>query len=114
VNDCIFCKIVNNRIPAKKIHEDEYTVAFNDLNPQAPVHILVIPKEHYSGIHEIPADKTDIVKRLFDAVTTVVKKNDLDIKGYRLIVNFGEKAGQSVPHIHVHVLGGREMKWPPG
>jgi histidine triad (HIT) family protein len=114
VNDCIFCKIVGNQIPAKKIHEDEYTVAFNDLNPQAPVHILVIPKEHYSGIHEIPADKTDIVKRLFDAVTTVVKKNSLDVKGYRLIVNFGEKAGQSVPHIHVHILSGREMKWPPG
>jgi histidine triad (HIT) family protein len=114
MNDCIFCKIVNNQIPAAKVYEDEHTVAFNDLNPQAPTHILVIPKEHYSGIHEVPSDKMSIMEKLFRAVAAIVMKKGLDSKGYRLVVNSGEKAGQTVPHIHVHILSGRDMTWPPG
>ena len=114
MNDCIFCKIANNQIPASKVYEDDFTVAFKDLHPQAPVHVLVVPKEHYSGIHERPAEKTDIVKNVFAAVAAIVTQNGIIDKGYRLVVNFGPKAGQSVDHIHVHVLSGREMHWPPG
>jgi histidine triad (HIT) family protein len=78
------------------------------------VHILVIPKEHYAGIHEVPEEKSDTVTKLFAAVSVIVRKNGLADKGYRLVVNFGEKAGQSVGHMHVHVLSGRELRWPPG
>jgi Diadenosine tetraphosphate (Ap4A) hydrolase and other HIT family hydrolases len=112
--DCLFCKIINNTIPCSKVHEDAFTFAFNDINPQAPVHILVLPKEHYAGIHEIPPNKSDILKKLFEAVQKIVLEKGLIDKGYRLVVNFGAKAGQSVDHIHVHVLSGRDMHWPPG
>jgi histidine triad (HIT) family protein len=96
------------------VREDASTFAFNDINPQAPVHILVVPKEHYAGIHEVPVEKADIIKDLFGAVQAIVKEKELIDKGYRLVVNFGAKAGQSVDHIHVHILSGREMRWPPG
>lgn len=112
--DCLFCKIINKTIPSSKVREDAHTFAFNDINPQAPVHILVVPKEHYAGIHEIPQEKTDIINDLFKAVQVIVKDKGLLDKGYRLVVNFGEKAGQSVDHIHVHILSGRDMRWPPG
>ena len=114
MGDCLFCKIVNNEIPATKIHEDERTIAFKDIQPQAPVHILVIPKEHVSAIHEIPSGKPDMLANVFETVTAIVKKNGLVEKGYRLVINSGEKAGQSVPHLHVHILSGRDMHWPPG
>jgi histidine triad (HIT) family protein len=114
MDDCIFCKIVKNQIPALKVFEDQNTMAFNDLHPQAPAHILVIPKEHYASLHEIPAEKSGIIEKLFTAVNEIVIKNGLIDKGYRLVVNFGEKAGQSVHHLHVHILSGRDMHWPPG
>mgnify|MGYP001577328559 CR=1 FL=1 len=114
MNDCIFCKIAKNQIPASKVYEDDFALAFKDLHPQAPMHVLVVPKEHFSGIHEIPPDKTDIIKKVFAAVTAIVSRDGIAENGYRLVVNFGPKAGQSVDHIHVHVLSGREMHWPPG
>jgi histidine triad (HIT) family protein len=112
--DCLFCKIINKTIPSSKVREDVHTFAFNDINPQAPVHILVVPKEHYAGIHEVPKEKTDIINNLFKAVQAIVEEKGLIDNGYRLVVNFGAKAGQSVDHIHVHILSGREMHWPPG
>lgn len=112
--DCLFCKIIANKIPCAKVYEDETVFAFNDINPQAPVHILVLPKEHYAGIHEIPPQKTDILKKLFEAIQKIVAEKGLLEGGYRLVANFGAKAGQSVDHIHVHVLSGRDMRWPPG
>jgi histidine triad (HIT) family protein len=114
MTECLFCKIINNKIPSSKVYEDAHTFAFNDINPQAPMHILVLPKEHYAGIHEIPPNKTDILKKLFEAVQKIVGEKALIEKGYRLVVNFGAKAGQSVDHIHVHILSGRDMHWPPG
>jgi histidine triad (HIT) family protein len=114
MGDCLFCKIVNNEIPATKIHEDEHTIAFKDIQPQAPVHILVIPKEHVAAVHEYPPGKFDVLIKVFETVTAIVKKNGLVEKGYRLVINSGEKAGQSVPHLHVHILSGRDMHWPPG
>lgn len=110
MDSCIFCKIVNKEIPAEFLYEDEYTVAFNDLSPQAPVHVLVIPKKHFASLNELDDEK--VMSALFKAVQNVTKK--LNIKEYRTVVNTGETAGQSVFHIHIHILAGRPLKWPPG
>ena len=112
--NCLFCKIIQGTIPAAKVYEDEYTIAFNDIAPRAPVHILVIPKTHHASIHEIPEGESEIVQQVFAAVCAVVKQEKLTGDGYRLVVNYGEQSGQAVPHLHVHVLGGRAMHWPPG
>lgn len=114
MDDCLFCKIAHGEIPADRVYEDEKTIAFRDISPQAPQHILVIPKNHYVGIHEIPENEISLAQDLFSAVSTVVEKEGLASDGYRLVVNFGPKANQTVPHIHIHILGGREMQWPPG
>jgi histidine triad (HIT) family protein len=112
--NCLFCKIIAGQIPSKKAFEDKYTFAFHDIAPKAPTHILVVPREHYSGIHEIPADKMGIIEKIFSSVNAIVRQEKLLENGYRLVVNFGKQAGQAVPHIHVHILGGRDMHWPPG
>ena len=108
--DCIFCKIANKEIPTTLVYEDENVVAFNDLNPQAPVHVLVIPKKHYSSINEVT--NKEVFAQLLYGVQNTVKK--LGIKEYRTVINTGAAAGQTVFHIHVHVLACRDMKWPPG
>lgn len=108
--DCIFCKIANKEIPTEFVYEDENVVAFNDLNPQAPVHFLVIPKKHYSSINEV-SDR-EVFAQLMYGVQSAVKK--LGIKEYRTVINTGAAAGQTVFHIHIHVLAGRDMTWPPG
>lgn len=109
-SDCIFCKIANKEINTNLIYEDENVVAFNDLNPQAPVHFLVIPKKHYSSMNEIDSDNA--FGEIFSAVAKITKK--LGIKEYRTVVNTGASAGQTVFHIHVHVMSGREFGWPAG
>ena len=109
-SDCIFCKIANKEISTNLIYEDENVVAFNDLNPQAPTHFLVIPKKHYSSMNEIDSDKA--FGEIFSAVAKVTKK--LGINEYRTVVNTGASAGQTVFHIHVHVMSGREFGWPAG
>lgn len=109
--ECIFCKIANNQIPSKLILETEEIVAFHDLSPQAPVHVLVIPKKHYSSLNE--TDDIQILGKLLEGAREVAKKLDID-KGYRVVINTGKTAGQTVFHIHLHVLGGRSMQWPPG
>ena len=114
MENCIFCKIVKGEIPATKVFEDEHTFAFNDINPQAPIHILVIPREHYAGVHEIPEDRKEILSQVFTTVIKVVTQEGLAESGYRLVINSGKSSGQEVPHIHVHILAGRMMQWPPG
>lgn len=114
MKNCLFCKIIRGDIPATIVHEDKNTVAFNDINPQAPHHILVIPREHYAGIHEIPPEKHTLLAQLFTAVSNLVSQKGFHEKGYRLVVNFGSQGGQEVPHIHIHLLAGRSMQWPPG
>jgi histidine triad (HIT) family protein len=109
---CIFCRIIRGEIPAAKVYEDEATIVFRDIAPKAPVHLLAVPKEHYAGIHSIPTDKMRIMVRLSSAVKKVVLQEKLDARGYRLIVNSGEQAGQAVPHLHVHILSGGPMQWP--
>lgn len=110
MDSCIFCKIAKKEIPTEPVYEDEYTIAFNDLSPQAPVHVLVIPKKHYASLNEL--DDKEIMSALFSAVKNVVKK--LGISEYRTVINTGESAGQTVFHLHIHILAGRPLKWPPG
>ena len=110
MSDCIFCKIANGEIPSDFIYEDEKVVAFNDLNPQAPVHFLVIPKKHYASLNDI--DSKEAFADIFSAIPKITAR--LGIKEYRTVVNTGESAGQTVFHIHVHVMAGRKFNWPAG
>lgn len=108
--DCIFCQIANKQIKTDLIFENDYVVAFNDLSPQAPVHILVIPKKHVESLNQLQ-DK-ELIAELFCAIKKITKK--LGIKEYRTVINTGKEAGQSVFHLHLHILSGRLMEWPPG
>lgn len=114
MKDCIFCKIVGGEIPATKVYEDGDILAFDDVNPQAPVHVLVIPKRHVATLNEVDPDDAELMGRIVLAATKVAKIKGLEDSGYRLVTNCLEGAGQAVFHIHTHVLGGRPMRWPPG
>jgi len=114
MNDCIFCKIANGDIPTEKIYEDDKVIAFNDIEPQAPVHILIIPKEHIPSINHIDEKNSDIISHIFLVVKKLVKEKGIDTSGYRVITNCGEQGGQTVEHLHYHLLGGRNLTWPPG
>jgi len=110
--DCIFCKIVRKEIPSEIVYEGAKVLAFKDIAPQAPVHILVIPKEHYATFSEVK-DFSEIGD-LFWVINHVATKEGLDKNGFRVVVNQGKAAGQEVPHLHFHLLGGRDFSWPPG
>ncbi len=113
--DCIFCKIANKEIPSSIVYEDEQVVAFKDLEPQAPVHVLVIPKKHIESILALTAEDAELVAHVFTEVLPKLAR-DLGVaeKGFRVVANTGEEGGQSVKHLHFHLLGGRSMQWPPG
>ncbi len=111
--DCIFCKIANGEIPAAKVYEDEKILAFKDLDPQAPVHILVIPKEHIKWAYDITPENSTIIAHIFEKIPCIAKEQGLE-NGFRVVNNCGESAGQTVHHIHFHLLGGRDFTWPPG
>ena len=111
--DCVFCKIVNGEIPAKKVYEDEKTLAFYDLEPQAPVHILIIPKTHIASIDEINSENSDEIAAIFEVAAKVARQLSLD-DGYRVVSNTGKDGGQTVAHLHFHLLAGRALQWPPG
>lgn len=112
--ECIFCKIVKKEIPAAVVYEDEDVLAFKDINPQAPIHLLIIPKNHLSSIMEVDEDSSDIVKKIVKVAQSLARENNIDKKGFRLVVNTGDDGGQTVHHLHFHLLGGRFMTWPPG
>lgn len=114
MEDCLFCKMANNTIDIPKVYEDERIFVIKDINPQAPDHLLAIPRAHYAAIHEVESDNGVLFDALFSALRTVVRKEGLAEKGYRLVINSGSSAGQSVGHIHVHLLSGRQLQWPPG
>jgi histidine triad (HIT) family protein len=114
LEDCIFCKIIAGEVPAEKIHEDEEVIAFDDINPQAPVHVLVIPKKHVATLNDLGEEDLDLMGRMAMAAVRVAKLKGIDDSGYRLVTNCLAGAGQAVFHIHTHVLGGRQMNWPPG
>jgi histidine triad (HIT) family protein len=111
---CLFCRIMKKEIPASLVYEDDHVIVIRDINPQAPVHLLAIPRQHYAAVHEVGGLHAALFGTLFQAIGSVVKKEGLADTGYRLVVNAGESAGQAVPHIHVHILGGRPLRWPPG
>jgi len=112
--DCIFCKIARKEIPAKIVYEDRQVVAFEDINPQAPTHTLVIPKSHFPTLNDIGAEEEGLLGHMTLVATRIAKDKGLDATGYRVVANCLESAGQSVFHIHLHLLGGRRFTWPPG
>lgn len=109
MEDCIFCKIVNGEIPSKKVYEDEKILAFYDVNPEAPVHVLVIPKEHISSVNEINEKNSKVISDIFIVINKIVSELGIAKDGYRIITNTGENGGQSVKHMHFHVLGGKKL-----
>jgi histidine triad (HIT) family protein len=112
--DCLFCRIVAGDVPAEIVHSSELAVAFRDLNPQAPVHVLVVPRRHIDNAGELEPDDAEALGGVFAAARQVAEEAELAERGYRLVFNVGEDASNSVPHLHLHVLGGRRLAWPPG
>ena len=112
--DCLFCRIIERKAPAKIVYEDEQTVAIQDIHPQAPVHLLVIPRQHLSSLKEAQAADEALLGHLFLVAGHLARERGLEAKGYRTVINNGAWAGQSVFHLHVHLLGGRAFHWPPG
>ena len=111
--DCIFCKIAAGEIPSKKAYEDDRVLAFYDLEPQAPVHVLIIPKQHISSVAAITTENSAVLARIFEVAAQLA--DELGLKdGFRVVSNSGIAAGQTVPHLHFHLLGGRDFTWPPG
>lgn len=113
MNDCIFCRIVKGEIPSEIVYRDDSVVAFKDLNPQAPVHVLVVPIKHVPSLLDQGAIASETLVPVYKAIQTLVPKLSLD-KGFRVVTNHGDDGGQTVHHIHFHVLGRRRMSWPPG
>jgi histidine triad (HIT) family protein len=114
MNDCLFCKIISRQIPARVVYEDEAVLAFEDIRPQAPVHILLIPKDHFSSLVEASEERSGLLGRLLLLARDIARKKSLEGTGYRIVLNTGRDSGQEVPHLHFHLLGGRKMTWPPG
>ena len=110
MTDCVFCKVVSGEIPSKRVYEDDQVIVINDLNPGAPVHVLVIPKEHTENILTASPEILVHVKKV---LPEIVKKLGIAEKGFRIVVNTGVEGGQTVPHLHFHILGGKELGWPP-
>lgn len=112
--DCVFCKIVDGEIPSKIIYEDEELIAFDDLDPQAPIHFLVIPKKHIQSLETLDESDSNLIGKIFLAIRKIAREKGIADSGYRVVNNIGENGGQTVPHIHFHVLGDRSLQWPPG
>ena len=114
MSDCIFCKIGSKHIQSMVVLEDDEMLAFRDINPQAPVHVLIIPKKHFSSINDFEADDAGLIGRMTLAAKKIARLEKIADTGYRLVMNAGEHGGQSVAHVHMHLLGGRFLAWPPG
>ncbi len=112
MQDCLFCKIAAGEIPSKKVYEDDLCYAFYDIDPQAPTHFLVIPKQHIASVSQVNAENQSVVGHIFSVIAKLSK--ELGLESYRVVSNIGKQAGQSVFHLHFHVLSGRDMTWPPG
>ena len=113
MNDCLFCRLIRGEVPSKKVYEDEHTFAFEDIRPQAPIHILIVPKKHIRGLKEAQAEDAEIVGRCHLVAAQIARERGVE-NGYRTVLNVGPGAGQSVFHLHVHLIGGRVLHWPPG
>ena len=113
MKDCLFCRIIAGELPAKKVYEDEHTFAFEDIRPQAPTHVLIIPKKHIRGLKEASPEDAELIGRCHLVAAQIARERAVE-NGYRTVLNIGPGAGQSVFHLHVHLLGGRSLAWPPG
>jgi histidine triad (HIT) family protein len=111
--DCLFCRIISGEVPSKKVYEDAHTFAFEDLHPQGPTHVLVIPKKHITGLKEATPEDAELVGRCHLVAAQIARERSIE-DGYRTVLNVGPRAGQSVFHLHVHLIGGRALQWPPG
>jgi histidine triad (HIT) family protein len=114
MTDCLFCKIITKEIPSKIVYADELVTAFRDINPQAPTHILIVPNQHIGGAGALEPEHTPALAAMFAAAKQLAESEGLLVNGYRMIINEGPDAGQTVLHLHLHLLGGRQMGWPPG
>jgi len=114
MEDCLFCKIVEKQIPSEVVFENDKVLAFKDIDPQAPIHILIIPKEHITTTNDLEEKHKELVGEIFLAANHLAEELNISEDGYRTVLNCNEKGGQAVYHIHLHLLGGRQMKWPPG
>ncbi len=114
MNDCLFCRIASGEIPSDKVYEDELVLAFRDIDPQAPVHVLIIPKKHIASVSALTAQDDATLAAMFAAARSIAATLGIAEGGYRVVSNVGADAGQSVPHLHLHLLGGRSLAWPPG
>ena len=112
--DCLFCKIIAGEIPSAKVYEDDLVFAFRDIDPKAPTHILIIPKKHIASVNEINDENCAIVGHIFKVAAEIAKNEGVAEDGYRIVTNIGENGGQTVKHLHYHMLGGRSLQWPPG
>ncbi len=112
--DCLFCKIIKKEIPSNIIYEDDLMIAFDDINPKAPIHKLIIPKEHIETINDLTPENNVLIGKMTQTAKNLAKKFNIDETGYRLVFNCNANAGQEVYHIHLHLLGGRQFAWPPG
>jgi histidine triad (HIT) family protein len=113
-NDCLFCQIVSGAIPSQRIYEDEVACAFLDVNPQAPKHVLIVPREHMDSLNDAAQGDEKLLGRLIRLASKIANQLDIAESGFRTVINTGPDGGQSVSHLHVHILGGRSMTWPPG
>ena len=112
MSDCLFCKIINGDIPSKKVYEDDYVFAFYDIAPVSPVHVLFVPKAHIASANEITPENAEIVGKIYTAIAKVAEDLGLKDSGYRVVTNCGENAGQTVFHLHFHLIGGTKLNWP--
>ena len=113
-NDCLFCRIVEKKIPADIVYESEDLIAFKDIKPKAPIHCLIIPKKHISTINDIDESNSNIIGLMYEAAAQLARSFDVDKDGYRVVMNCNSNGGQTVYHIHLHFLAGRQLRWPPG
>ncbi len=114
MEDCLFCKIIKGEIPSTKVYEDDMVYAFNDIEPQAPYHVVIVPKLHIGSANEINAENSVYVSKIFEAIPQIAKKSGFAENGYRVVNNCGEDGGQTVHHLHFHLTGGRQFLWPAG
>lgn len=114
MEDCLFCKIAKGEIPSKKVYEDDLVYSFWDINPEAPVHILIVPKKHIESVNELKEEDSALIAHIFEVAKQIVREQGIAQNGYRIVNNCGVDGGQTVMHLHFHLLGGRNLGWPPG